>query len=75
MDWFKWAGLTIVADLPVTVVPIGVLPSSGLPVGLQIVAPEWHDLQAIEVGKMIELVHPGAGTRTPPGYTRERARL
>jgi Asp-tRNA(Asn)/Glu-tRNA(Gln) amidotransferase A subunit family amidase len=57
---------------------LGVL-SSGLPVGVQIVAPCWHDRQAIEVGKMIERVHPGAGTRVPPGYEQaaqhSRARL
>ena len=68
MDWIKWAGLTIIADLPVTVVPIGVLPETGLPVGLQVVAPCWHDRQAIEVGRMIERIHPGAGARVPPGY-------
>ena len=68
MDWIKWAGLTIIADLPVTVVPIGVLPETGLPVGLQVVAPCWHDRQAIEVGRMIERIHLGAGARVPPGY-------
>jgi len=40
MENLKWAGLIIIADLPVTVVPIGILPSSGLPVGVQIVARE-----------------------------------
>ena len=67
-----WAGLTIIADLPVTVVPIGVLRSSGLPVGVQVVAPCWQDRQAIEIGKLIERVHPGAGTRVPPAYRGAR---
>ena len=74
MDNLKWAGLTIIADLPVTVVPIGVLESSGLPVGVQVVAPAWADKTAIAVGQMIEQIHPGAGTRHPPGYAAPPAR-
>jgi amidase len=66
MDNIRWAGLTIIADLPATVVPIGVLESSGLPVGVQIVAPAWQDKTAIEVGRMLEKVH--QGPLTPPGY-------
>ena len=53
-----------------TVVPIDVLPS-GLPVGVQIIAREWGDRTAIEVGKMIERVHATSGTRVPPGYMYE----
>merc|ERR1711920_287645 len=38
-----WPGMIIVADLPSTVVPIGRTPG-GLPCGIQIVAPAFHDL-------------------------------
>lgn len=72
MQCIRWAGLPIIADLPVTVVPIGVLPSSGLPVGVQIVAREWHDRTAIEVGRILERVHSECGTRIPPGYAESR---
>eukprot|EP00928_Gymnodinium_smaydae_P016069 TRINITY_DN15993_c0_g3_i1.p1 TRINITY_DN15993_c0_g3~~TRINITY_DN15993_c0_g3_i1.p1 ORF type:complete len:470 (+),score=50.17 TRINITY_DN15993_c0_g3_i1:52-1461(+) len=68
MDLFKWAGLTILADLPVTVLPIGIS-ASGLPVGVQVVAREYHDLQSIEVGKMLERVHSGAKVVTPPRFS------
>ena len=67
MEMFKWVGLTIIADLPVTVVPVGVL-SSGLPVGVQIVAPEWQDNLALEVASMLEALHPGSRVLAPPGY-------
>jgi Asp-tRNA(Asn)/Glu-tRNA(Gln) amidotransferase A subunit family amidase len=53
--------------MPVTVVPIGVH-SSGLPVGVQIVAREWGDRQAIEAGRILERVHDQSGCRIPPGY-------
>ena len=53
--------------VPVTVVPIDVL-SNGLPVGVQVVAREWHDRTAIEVAKLVERMHATAGTRVPPGY-------
>ena len=66
-DFFGWAGLIIVADLPVTVVPLGVL-SSGLPVGVQIVAREWHDKTALQVGRILERLHPGSRVVPPPGY-------
>ena len=63
------------ADLPVTVVPIDILPASGLPVGVQVVAREWHDRTAIEVGRMLERCHATAGTRIPPGYEATPVKL
>jgi len=57
MKLFEWASLTIIADLPSTVVPIGFDSKSGLPCGVQIVAPFMHDLTSIEVGKMLEKHH------------------
>ena len=64
----RWCGICIIADLPVTVVPIGTIPSSGLPCGVAIVAREWQDLQSIEVGRMLERVNPACGTKIPPGF-------
>ena len=54
----RWAGLTIFPDLPVTVLPVGKVFREGvqLPVGMQIVGPFGHDLQTIEVGRMLENV-------------------
>eukprot|EP00940_MAST-03C_sp_MAST-3C-sp2_P003416 g3416.t1 len=49
----RWAGLIILADLPSTVVPVGV-DSSGMPIGIQIVGAHWQDLQTIEVGRLFE---------------------
>jgi len=57
MKLFEWSSLPIIADLPATVVPIGLDSKSGLPCGVQIVAPFMHDLTSIEVGKMLEMHH------------------
>lgn len=48
-----WGGFTTVAYLPSTVAPAG-LARSGLPVGVQIVGPEYGDLQCIEVARQLE---------------------
>lgn len=48
-----WAGLTGVAYLPSTVIPTG-LTDDGLPIGLQIVGPEYADLITIGVARMLE---------------------
>ena len=53
MDWIRWAGLIIIADLPVTVVPIGVL-SSGLPVGVQILAPALDEATMFRAAAVLE---------------------
>jgi amidase len=58
-----WAGLTGVAFLPSTVIPTG-LNAEGLPIGVQIVGPEYADLITIGVAHELEL----RGCRfTPPG--------
>jgi len=67
MKLCEWASLIIIADLPSTVVPVGVDSKSGLPFGVQIVAPYLHDLTSIEVGKMIEKYH---GKFSPPPIAR-----
>ncbi len=48
----RWVGLTTFADLPVVVVPVGRV--GGLTCGAQIVGRPGEELQAIEVGKMLE---------------------
>ena len=62
-----WSNLIIISDLPSTVVPIGFLKSSLLPVGIQIVAPFLQDLTSIEVGKMLENLHSKCRCEAPPG--------
>lgn len=52
-DQLFWAGWNGLPGLPGTVAPIG-LTRSGLPVGVQIVAPYLEDLTGIEVAKMLE---------------------
>lgn len=56
-----WAGLTGVVYLPSTVVPTG-LTEAGLPVGLQIVGPEYSDLVTIGIASLLE----SAGCRFEP---------
>lgn len=61
-DQVFWAGLTGVANLPSTVVPTG-LNAAGLPIGIQVVGPEYADLQTIGLARWLEV----AGYQfTPP---------
>lgn len=56
MPYFQqvfWAGLTGVAYLPSTVIPTG-LTDDGLPIGVQIVGPEYSDLVTIGVARLLE---------------------
>eukprot|EP00750_Incisomonas_marina_P025700 INCI5630.2.p1 GENE.INCI5630.2~~INCI5630.2.p1 ORF type:complete len:295 (-),score=58.42 INCI5630.2:432-1316(-) len=53
-DSLMWQSLPHLADLPVTVVPIGLCERTGLPIGVQIVAPFLHDMTAIQVGRLVE---------------------
>ncbi|MCP5179313.1 MAG: amidase [Pseudomonadales bacterium] len=48
-----WAGLTGVALLPSTVIPTG-LDDNGLPIGVQIVGPEYGDLITIQLAQRLE---------------------
>ena len=52
-DQVFWAGLASVAYLPATVIPTGV-DDKGLPVGVQIIGPEYGDLITIGVAKLLE---------------------
>jgi amidase len=60
-----WAGLTGVAYLPSTVIPTG-LNDNGLPIGVQIVGPEYGDLVTIGVAEALEAQ--GFGFEPPPNY-------
>jgi len=65
VDQLFWAGLSGVVYLPSTVVPAGVT-RSGLPCGLQLIAPYLEDNTAIEFAQlMVDVV---GGFQPPPGY-------
>jgi Asp-tRNA(Asn)/Glu-tRNA(Gln) amidotransferase A subunit family amidase len=50
---------------PALSVPMGFV-TSGLPFGLQITAPHYHDRRLLDVAALVEAAHPWA--RTAPGY-------
>lgn len=50
---------------PALTVPMGNL-STGLPFGLQITAPHYHDYRLLDIAGLVEAAFPWA--RTPPGY-------
>lgn len=60
-----WAGYPGMVYLPSTMAPAGLAPS-GLPVGVQIVAPQYGDLVSIELARLLEKEF--AGFVAPPGY-------
>jgi amidase len=64
-DQLFWAGYPCVAYLPSTVAPIGFTPD-GLPVGVQIVAPQYGDRRSIAFARLIEREY--HGFLAPPGY-------
>ncbi len=64
-DQLFWAGLFGVVSLPSTVCPLP-LHSSGLPLGLQIVGPQYEDRTTLALGKLIEEAF--GGYVPPPGY-------
>jgi amidase len=65
-DQVFWAGLTGVTFLPSTVIPTG-LNNEGLPIGLQIVGPEYGDLITIGVAGALEAE--GFRFTPPPAYS------
>lgn len=64
-EHYFWVGLATAAYLPSTAFPCG-LSSDGLPIGLQIIGPEYGDQTTIEVARLIaqEL----GGFQAPPGF-------
>jgi amidase len=64
-EHYFWVGLATVAYLPSTAFPCG-LSRDGLPIGLQIIGPEYGDRTTIEVARLIaqEL----GGFQAPPGF-------
>ncbi len=62
-----WAGLTGVSYLPSTVIPTG-LNGEGLPIGVQIVGPEYDDLVTIGIAAELERL---GFVFTPPGAYRD----
>jgi amidase len=64
-DQLFWSGWNGASGLPGVSAPIG-LTRSGLPVGVQIIAPYLEDLTAIEVAKLLEQEY--QAFEAPPGY-------
>jgi len=59
-DQLAWPGVATFPGLPATVAPLG-MTSEGLPIGLQIIGPAWHDRRTIAVaGWLHALVRPDA---------------
>ena len=64
-DQLFWAGYPGVVSLPATVAPIGFTPS-GLPVGVQIVGPQYADRTTIDFARYLEREY--QPFVPPPGY-------
>jgi amidase len=64
-DQLFWAGFNGVCNLPGTVAPIG-LSARGLPVGVQIIAPQYGDRTGLRFARLLEREY--YGFVPPPGY-------
>lgn len=64
-EHYFWVGLATAAYLPSTAFPTG-LSRDGLPIGLQIIGPEYGDRTTIEVARLIALEL--GGFQAPPGF-------
>jgi amidase len=64
-DQLFWAGYTGVTFLPATVAPIGQT-SDGLPIGVQIVGPQYGDYSTIAFAKLLEKDY--RAFEPPPAY-------
>ena len=60
-----WAGLAINSYLPATLIPTGSL-GDGLPIGVQLIGPEFGDLKVLKVAQLLE--DEGVRFVPPPGY-------
>jgi amidase len=63
-----WAELATTCGLPATVIPIGVM--DGLPVGAQIIGPEFEDRTPLAFARLVEREF--GGFVAPPGYASGR---
>jgi len=59
-----WAELATMCGLPATVVPIAI--AAGLPIGVQIIGPEFEDRTPLAFARMVEREF--GGFAPPPGY-------
>jgi amidase len=64
-DQLFWAGYSGVVYLPSTVAPIGFSPA-GLPIGVQIIGPQFGDRTTIEFARLLEREY--HAFVAPPGY-------
>ena len=67
LDNIAWTGLIGIVGLPSAVPPLGPT-ESGLPVGVQVVAPYLRDRTAVRVAGLIVETVDGAGYRVPHGF-------
>jgi amidase len=63
-DTYFWIGLASAANLPSTTLPAG--EAGGLPIGLQVIGPEYADLRCIALAQELERAH--RGFVPPPGF-------
>ena len=63
-DTYFWIGLASAANLPSTTLPAG--EAGGLPIGLQVIGPEYADLRCIALARELERAH--RGFVPPPGF-------
>jgi amidase len=59
-----WAELATTCGLPATVIPVGL--SEGLPIGVQIIGPEYEDRTPLAFARLVEREF--GGFTPPPGY-------
>ena len=67
LENIAWTGLIGIVGLPSAVPPLGPT-ASGLPVGVQVVAPYLHDRTAVRVAGLVTETVDGAGYRVPRGF-------
>ena len=66
VDQIFWAGYSGVTWLPSTAAPIGQT-KEGLPVGVQIIGPQYGDYSCIQFAKLLEKEY--RGFEPPPAYS------
>ena len=64
-DTYYWIGIAASAYLPATSIPAGVS-REGLPIGVQIIGPQFHDRRCLVVAQLLERAH--GGFVSPPAY-------